>query len=242
MTIAVDLKTLLETGAHFGHQARRWNPKMSDYMHGVVDGVHVFDLIKTKQLLEEALAFLETASRDGKVIVFVGTKKQAKEETLAVAKELGCFYVTERWLGGTLTNFEQIRNTLKRLNQLKTDRNEGKFNQFTKKERVILGREMEKTELVSGGLDGMDKLPDVLIVLDIKKESGAVREAKAKGVTVVGLTDSNSDPTMVDYPIPMNDDAKKAIDYVLDLFKQAILAGRKTKAVPKKATKKTIKK
>ena len=222
MAVTTDLKQLLESGAHFGHQARRWNPKMSEYVYGVSEGVHVFDLIKTKVAFDEALEFLSKAAGEGKKIIFLGTKKQAKEKTQEVALQAECFYVIERWLGGTLTNFKQIQVTLKNLQQLKEDKASGKFNEYTKKERVLLDRKIAKMERFFGGLAGIESIPDILIVIDTKKENSAIREAKATGVTTVGLTDSNADPTVIDYPIPMNDDAKKSVEYVISLVKEAL--------------------
>ncbi len=169
----------------------------------------------------------------------MGTKKQAKEKTQEVALQAECFYVIERWLGGTLTNFKQIQVTLKNLQQLKEDKASGKFNEYTKKERVLLDRKIAKMERFFGGLAGIESIPDILIVIDTKKENSAIREAKATGVTTVGLTDSNADPTVIDYPIPMNDDAKKAIDYALELFAAAIIEGRKKPVRMVKAKKET---
>lgn len=232
----ISLKQLLDAGAHFGHQAKRWNPKVAPYLYGVEDGVHVFDLPKTKIALEEALAFLKTTVGEGKTIILLGTKKQAKEKIAEVGKETGVFYVSERWLGGTLSNFEQIKRSLKKLSDMKESKATGGFNKYTKKERLLLDREIDRLERFFGGLTGMEKLPDVLFVVDIHKENSAVKEARNCKVKVVGVVDSNSDPEDVDYPIPMNDDAQKAIEYVLDLVKEAILEGKKVK--PKKEIKK----
>src|SRR3990170_3235779 len=176
----VSLEKLVETGAHFGHQVRRWNPRMKPYLYGEEGGVHIFDLIKTKKCLDEALEVLQKASKEGKKILIVGTKKQAKEKVKEIAIEAGVFYVNERWLGGTLTNFDQLRLSTQKLTDMEKKYAEGYYNKYT------------------------------------KKEEGAVREAANKAVETVGLIDSNSDPDVVDWPIPMNDDATKAIEYVLD--------------------------
>ena len=233
----VDLKTLVEIGAHFGHQAKRWNPKMEGFMHGIQDGVYVFDLIKTKELFDEALEYLTKAASEGKHIVFLGTKKQAKDKVLEVAQNTGSMHVTERWLGGTFTNFDQIKASIKKLAQMKEDKKADAYADRTKKERVLIDREIDRLERFFGGLAGLEAIPDVLIVIDTKKETGAVREAKATGVTVVGIVDSNADPDVVDYPIPMNDDAKKSLDYALDLLGEAIMEGKKKPAGAKKTVK-----
>ena len=230
MTVKVDVKKLLEAGAHFGHQARRWNPKMAPYLYGVQDGVHVFDLIKTKKALDQALDALKEASKKGKKILLVGTKKQAKDKVREVAQSTGCFFVTERWLGGTLTNFDQISKSLTKLSDMKKKMEAGDYKSFTKKERLLIEREIARLERFFGGLVGLSDLPDVMFIVDTKRQSGAVKEAKVKGVEVVGIVDSNSDPTVVDYPIPMNDDATRALEYVLDLVREAILEGKKSKS------------
>jgi len=231
MAIQISLKTLIESGAHFGHQVRRWNPKIKPYIYGMQEGIHVFDLIKTKELLVETLDFLKNSVKEGKTIIFVGTKKQARDKIKEVAQATGQYYVNERWLGGTLTNFEQIRRSLKKLNDMKTKRNAGDFKSFTKKERIEIDREIERLDRFFGGLNGLEKIPDILIVVDIKKEEVAIREASKMGVETVALVDSNTDPTSVDYAIPMNDDAARAIIYVLDLMGKAILEGKKKRDI-----------
>lgn len=225
----ISLKTLIESGAHFGHQARRWNPKMKPYIYGVNDGVHIFDLIKTKEKLEEALVALKKAVKEGKKIVFVGTKKQVKEKIKEVGLATNSFYVNERWLGGTLTNFEQIKRSIQKLSDMKKKWSEGGYKSYTKKERLLIEREIQRLERFFGGISQMEKAPDFMIVIDTKRERGAIREAIETNVETIGIIDTNSDPTMVDYAIPMNDDANKALDYVLDLMKDTILG----KSTPK---------
>jgi small subunit ribosomal protein S2 len=222
MTIKISLEELLETGAHFGHQVRRWNPKMAQYIYGEEEGVHIFDLVKTKEALESALKVLSDAARDGKKIVFVGTKKQVKEKVIEVAKEVGAFWVSERWLGGTLTNFDQIKRSLGKLKEMKEKKEAGEYKAFTKKERLLVDREIARLERFFGGLEGLEKTPDLMVLIDLKKERGAAKEAKKMGVETIGIIDTNSDPDLVDYPIPMNDDAVKALDYVLNLMKEAM--------------------
>lgn len=226
MPISVSLKELVSSGAHFGHQSRRWNPKMKPYIYGEKEGVHIFDLTKTKVLLEEALDILKSAAKSGSSILLVGTKKQAKEKIAEVANAAGIFYVNERWLGGTLTNFEQMKRSTQKLAELKKGLEQGEFKDRTKKERLLLQREIERLERFFGGVAAMNKMPDVVVILDIKKENTAVREAKQKGLTTIGIVDTNSDPGAVDYPIPMNDDASRAIDYVLDLIGKAVMEGK----------------
>lgn len=222
----VSLDKLLEAGAHFGHQARRWNPKMAPYLYGVQEGVHVFDLTKTKPLLEEALEFLKKSHAEGKVILLLGTKKQIKDKVEEVAIKSGVPFVTERWLGGTFSNFEQIKRSLDKLADMKAKKASGQFDKFTKKERLLIDREITRLERFFGGITSLEKLPDILVVMDSHKELGAVNEARKAGITIVGIVDSNSDPTKVDYPIPMNDDAQSALEYVLDLIGKAISEGK----------------
>lgn len=224
--ISVDAKKLMEAGAHYGHQSRRWNPKMKPYLYGVSDGVHVFDLIKTKGALEEALGILESTSKAGKSILIIGTKKQAKEKVQETALATGCLYVNERWLGGTLTNFDQIKSSIKKLAEMKKNKEDGKYKDRTKKERVLIDREITRLERFFGGIAEMEKLPDLIVIIDTKRQAGAVAEANAKEIEIIGIVDSNSDPTPITYPIPMNDDATRAIEYVLDLIKNAILEGK----------------
>jgi small subunit ribosomal protein S2 len=231
MAVKISLEELLETGAHFGHQSKRWNPKMEEYLYGVEGGVHIFDLAKTKAALEEALEFLSNSVKEGKTVLLLGTKKQIKAKIKEVALEVGMPYVDERWLGGTISNFPQMKKSLKKLSEMKENLTLGAYNKFTKKERLLIEREVTRLERFFGGLGNIDKIPEVLFVVDTKHEAGAVREARAKGVIVVGLTDSNADPSVVDYPIPMNDDASRAVTYVLDLVKDALSV--KVKAKPK---------
>ncbi len=238
MGVTISLEELLEAGAHFGHQARRWNPKMAPYLYGVQEGVHIFDLTKTKEELERALEFLSQAQKEGKVVLFVGSKKQGREKTKEVAEAVGAPYINERWLGGTITNFNAIKKSIDKLADMKEKMAAGEYkDKYTKKEILLLDREIARLERFFGGMATLTKIPDALFVLDTKKESGAVFEAKKKGITVVGIVDSNADPEEVHYPIPMNDDATKAISYVLDLVKETMLTAPKVK-VKKEETKK----
>lgn len=222
MKVTISLEKLLASGAHFGHQSRRWNPKMKEYIYGEENGVHLFDLIKTKEALEGALQLLAKNKKEGKKIILVGCKKQVKEKVAEVARDTGVFYVNERWLGGTLTNFPQIKKSLLKLAEMKKKRDTGEYNEYTKKERLLIDREIARLERFFGGLAGLEDKPDLVFIIDIKKEKGAAREAKAMGVTTMAIVDSNADPGLVDWPIPMNDDAVKALDYVLELVRKAL--------------------
>jgi small subunit ribosomal protein S2 len=226
--ITVSLEDLINSGAHFGHQTKRWNPKMSEYLYGSDNGVHIFDLTKTKPALEEALEFLAKAKEEGKTILLLGTKKQVKEKIAQVGEELGIPYVNERWLGGAISNFGQIQKSLKKMEEMSANLASGAYNKFTKKERLLIDREITRLERFFGGIKNLKTIPDVLFVVDTKREAGAIHEARTKKVKIVGIVDSNSDPVAVDYPIPMNDDASKALEYVLDLVK-GVLGGKKEK-------------
>lgn len=233
MVSKISLEKLLQGGAHFGHQVRRWNPKMEEYIYGSQKNVHLIDLTKTKTCLEEALGAIKKASKEGKKILIVGTKKQIKDKVREVASQCNAFYVNERWLGGTLTNFDQIKRSVLKLEKLKEDMSLGKFDKYTKKEKLLIEREILRLERYFSGIKGMDSIPGLLIIFDIRKERGAVREANFKELETVAVVDTNCDPTLVDYPIPMNDDAKKALEYVLDLISEAIQEGAKNLPVIK---------
>lgn len=225
--IKVSLQELLDSGAHFGHQAKRWNPKMAEYLYGVSEGVHVFDLVKTKAALEEALTFLSKSISDGKNVLLLGTKKQIKDKIIEIGKEAEVPYVSERWLGGTFSNFEMVKRSIKKLADMKAGFATGEYNKYTKKEKLLMQRELDRLERFFGGIATLTKIPDVIFVVDTHKESSAIREAVKAKVTIVGIVDSNADPTDIDYPIPMNDDATKALEYVLGLIREALLEGKK---------------
>jgi len=235
--VTVSLEDLLESGAHFGHQTKRWNPKMEEYIYGSENGVHIFDLTKTKPLLEAALEFLTKSAKEGKVILILGTKKQIKDKVAEVANDAGVPFVSERWLGGTISNFGQMKKSLKKLEEMKLNMASGAYNKFTKKERLLIDREITRLERFFGGVTTLTNVPDVLFVIDTKHEAGAVYEANAKHVPVVGIVDSNADPDLVTYPIPMNDDASKALEYVLKLVGEAIKEGKGKIEKPKEEKK-----
>jgi len=237
MGFKISLEKLLQGGAHFGHQVRRWNPKMEEYIYSDQKGIHLIDLTKTKECLDAALEEIKKVSKEGKKILIVGTKKQIKDKVRDIAKEVGIYYVNERWLGGTLTNFEQVKKSAVKLQKMKEDLLGGKYDKYTKKEKLLMEREIQRLERYFSGVKGMDSVPDLLIIFDIRKEKGAVKEANFKGVETVAVVDTNCDPTSVDFPIPMNDDAKNALEYVLDLIKEAVLEGRGKSAKAEKVKK-----
>lgn len=225
MTVEIKIEEMMEAGAHFGHQTKRWNPKMRPYLYGSRSGVHIIDLQKTKSLAEEALEFVEKSVAAGKNILFVGTKMQAREIIKSQAELSQMFYVIDRWMGGTLTNFKTIKKSIDRLIDLETRRENNDFEGYTKKELLDIDRTIEKLEASLGGIKHMDDVPGILFVVDPKLEEIAVKEAQKLGIVVVAMTDSNCDPDLVDYPIPCNDDALSSIEYFAKKMAQACLAG-----------------
>lgn len=221
----VSLEQLFETGAHFGHRVDRWNPKSAPYLFGAQNGVHIFDLEKTYQKLEEALLEIRTRVAVGQLVLFVGTKPQAKDIVKKMAQELEMPFITERWLGGLLTNFAQIKKSIDKLGSMKRSREAGEYQRFTKKEQLLLDREIARLERFLGGVAGLSGLPDVLFVVDINRERTAVTEARKMGVTTVAIVDSNCDPTMVDFPIPANDDATRALEIIVGAVGDAVKHG-----------------
>ncbi len=221
------VKTLFEAGAHFGHVAKRWNPKMEEYLYGKKGGVHIFDLEVTVDCLEKACKALTKWVSEGKTVALVGTKRQAKEIIRLEAERVKIPFVVERWLGGSITNWQQMKTRIDRLVKLKAERDSGELKGFTKRERLVFDREIAKLERQFGGLSSLKTAPNVIVVVDIKKERTAIKEAKMRGVKVVALVDSNSDPELVDYPIPMNDDATGAVELVVRKLTEAIELGLK---------------
>ncbi len=223
----VTVEELFEAGAHFGHVVKKWNPKMKKYLWGSMNGIHIFDLEKTINGLEEACKALSTLASTGKRIVLVGTKRQAKQMVEDEAKKLGVPYITQRWMGGLITNWKQVKLTIDRLNKLKKDREEGNLKKFTKKEQVLFGKEISRLERIVGGISTLKEAPEVVVVIDTHKERLVVKEAHSKGVTVIGLVDSNANPDSVDYPIPMNDDSAKGLEIVIAALGKALELGLK---------------
>ena len=227
----VAMKQLLEAGVHFGHQTRRWDPKMAEYIFQARNGIHIIDLQKTSKKLDEAYAFVKEQAEEGKTVLFVGTKKQAQECMKEAALKCGMFYVDQRWLGGMLTNFGTIRKRIDRLNELETMQEDGTFDVLPKKEVIILKKEMEKLQKNLGGIKDMKEMPGVMFVVDPKKERIAILEARKLGIPVVGLVDTNCNPEDVDYAIPGNDDAIRAVKLIADVMANAIIEGRQGEAL-----------
>ena len=227
----VAMKQLLEAGVHFGHQTRRWDPKMAEYIFQARNGIHIIDLQKTSKELDEAYSFMKEQAEEGKTVLFVGTKKQAQECVKEAAEKSGMYYVDQRWLGGMLTNFGTIRKRIDRLNELETMQEDGTFDVLPKKEVIILKKEMEKLQKNLGGIKDMKEMPGVMFVVDPKKERIAILEARKLGIPVVGLVDTNCNPEDVDYAIPGNDDAIRAVKLIADVMANAIIEGRQGEAL-----------
>ena len=223
------LKQLLEAGTHFGHQTKRWNPKMAPYIFGERNAIYIIDLEKTVELLRRAQDFLRELARKGDIVLFAGTKRQAQDIIKEQAQACGMYWVSHRWLGGLLTNFSTIKKSIARLKEIEKMEKDGLFKSFTKKEVSLLLKEREKLEKNLGGIKDMERLPSALYVVDSKKEELAVKEAKKMGIPVVALIDTNCNPEIIDYPIPGNDDALKSIRLITTLIADAVASGRKVK-------------
>lgn len=220
------IEDLLKAGMHFGHRTSKWHPKMEPFIFGARKGIHIIDLRKTQAMLSEALEYLKKQAKEGKSILLVGTKMQVKDVLKKAAEESGMPFVSERWLGGFLTNFPVIRNLIRKFKDLVEKRNSGKLDKYTKKERLDFDRQIAKLETSVGGLVGLTKTPDVIFIWDIKKEKTAFVEALKKCIPVVAVCDTNTNPTGVKYIIPANDDATKGVKLVMNLVKEAILEGK----------------
>ena len=222
----VSMKQLLEAGVHFGHQTRRWNPKMARYIFTERNGIYIIDLQKTVKKLEEAYSFIRDISVEGKPVLFVGTKKQAQDSVKEEAERAGAYYVNARWLGGMMTNFSTIRRRVSRLQQLRAMEEDGTFDLLPKKEVIKLRLEIEKLEKFLGGIKEMKQLPGALFIVDPRKERIAVAEAKKLGIPIVAIVDTNCDPDEIDYVIPGNDDAIRAVKLISATMANAIIEGR----------------
>ncbi|MBS5634604.1 MAG: 30S ribosomal protein S2 [Clostridiales bacterium] len=222
----VSMKQLLEAGVHFGHQTRRWNPKMAEYIFTERNGIYIIDLQKTVKKLDEAYMFVRELSANGENVLFVGTKKQAGDSIKEEAERAGAYYVNARWLGGMLTNFKTIRRRIDRLAQLRKMEEDGTFDRLPKKEVVKLELEIEKLEKFLGGIKEMNKLPGALFIVDPRKERIAVAEAHKLGIPIVAIVDTNCDPDEIDYVIPGNDDAIRAVRLIASAMADAIIEGR----------------
>ena len=230
------MKQLLEAGVHFGHQTRRWNPKMAPYIFTERNGIYIIDLQKTVKKLDEAYAFIKSVSENGDNVLFVGTKKQAADSIKEEAQRAGAYYVNARWLGGMMTNFATIKRRIARLEQLHTMQEDGTFNLLPKKEVVKLELEIEKLEKYLGGIKEMKKLPGALFIVDPRKEKIAVAEAKKLGIPVVAIVDTNCDPDDADYVIPGNDDAIRAVKLIAGAMADAVIEGRQGDAAAAEET------
>ncbi len=222
----VTIKDMLEAGAHFGHQTRRWNPKMKPYIYKEQNGIYIIDLRSTMEQLEKAYRAIESLSAEGKTTIFVGTKRQAKESIQEDAARSGMYYVNERWLGGILTNFKTIKMSMERLENLEAMEKDGRINQLSKKEILSVNKQKAKLLKVLSGIRGMTAIPSCLVVVDTKKEEIAVKEARKLGLTIIGLVDTNADPDEVDFAVPANDDAIRSIKLFTKELADAIIEGR----------------
>jgi small subunit ribosomal protein S2 len=221
------MKQLLEAGVHFGHQTKRWNPKMAPYIFGQRNGVYIIDLEKTAAKINQACDFLREIASKGEGILFVGTKKQAKDIIISESQRCDMFYVTERWLGGLLTNFATVRNSIKRMKELEKMKEDGSSEAFTKKERAAFDKELIKLQKNLLGVAEMKKLPGAVLIIDPRKEDTAAREARRLGIPVVALIDTNCNPEEIDHPIPGNDDAIRSIKLIVSILTDSVLEGRK---------------
>ncbi|MBP2629373.1 MAG: rpsB, partial [Firmicutes bacterium] len=226
----ISMKQLLEAGVHFGHQTRRWNPKMAPYIFTERNGIYIIDLQKTVKKVDEAYNFLRDVAAQGETILFVGTKKQAQEAVKDEAIKSDMYYVNERWLGGMLTNFQTIQKRINRLKELEAMEEDGTFEVLTKKEVLALRHEMERLQKFLGGIKTMTKLPGALFIVDPRKERIAVAEAKKLGIPIVGIVDTNCDPDEIDYVIPANDDAIRAVKLLTARMADAVIEGRQGEA------------
>jgi small subunit ribosomal protein S2 len=219
------MKELLEAGVHFGHQTKRWNPKMKEYIFGERNGIYIIDLQKTLKLFKEASAFITDLASGGKRILFVGTKRQAQDAIREESEKCGQYFVNQRWLGGLLTNFQTVQKSIKRLKDLESMQTDGRYEKLTKKERIKLDRERESLNKNLSGIKGMNRLPDAIFIIDVKKEEIAVAEANRLGIPIVAVVDTNCSPEGIDYVIPGNDDALRAVRLFASRIADAIVEG-----------------
>jgi small subunit ribosomal protein S2 len=225
--VSVTMKELLEAGVHFGHQVRRWNPKMKEYIFGERNGIYIIDLQKTQRMFREAIGFVTNviAEDKGKTVLFVGTKRQAQDAIREESEKCGQYYVNQRWLGGLLTNFQTVQKSIKRLKDLESMQTDGRYEKLTKKERIKLDRERESLNKNLSGIKNMSRLPDVVFIIDVKKEEIAVAEANRLGIPIVAVVDTNCSPEGIDYVIPGNDDALRAVRLFASRIADAIVEG-----------------
>ena len=226
--VSVTMKELLEAGVHFGHQVRRWNPKMKEYIFGERNGIYIIDLQKTQRMFRDALGFVANAIAEdrGKTVLFVGTKRQAQDAVREEAEKCGQYYVNQRWLGGLLTNFQTVQKSIKRLKDLEAMQTDGRYEKLTKKERIKLDREREGLNKNLSGIKSMNRLPDIVFIIDVRKEEIAVAEANRLGIPIVAVVDTNCSPEGIDYVIPGNDDALRAVRLFASRIADSILEGQ----------------
>jgi len=222
----LDVEEMAKAGLHFGHKTSKIHPKMEPYLYGVRNTIHIIDLEKTKEKLEEALNFIKNLISENKTLLIVGTKIQVKDLVKNMAKDCSLPYINERWLGGTFTNFEVIKKRIDYFKDLEKKKTEGQLEKYTKKERAKIDQELRDLEIKFGGIKNLEKLPDAIFVLDMKKDALAVKEARKKGILVIGISDTNVDPTLADYPIPANDNAISSVKYILDKVREVILKAK----------------
>ena len=221
----ISLTELLKNGVHFGHQCGRWHPKMQPYIHTTRNGVHIINLEKTTEKLKEAQAFLQNIIASGGIVLLVGTKRQAREIIKKYAQQASMPYLIERWIGGTLTNFQVISRLIKKFKKLKADQKSGELQKYTKKEQFIFQREINRLEKIVGGIESLDKLPQALFIIDVKQDKSAVKEAVRMKIPVVALVDTNNNPINIDYIIPANNDATKSIELITSLVAESVKEG-----------------
>ena len=237
----VAMKQLLEAGVHFGHQTRRWDPRMAEYIFQARNGIHIIDLQKTSKKLDEAYAFLKEQAEEGKTVLFVGTKKQAQDCMKEAAEKCGMYYVNQRWLGGMLTNFRTIQSRIARLKEIETMSEDGTFDVLPKKEVIALKKEWDKLEKNLGGIKDMKRIPDAIFIVDPKKERICVQEAQSLGITLIGIADTNCDPDELDYVIPGNDDAIRAVKLIVSKMADAVIEAKQgTEEVAAEAAEETV--
>ena len=222
----ITLRELLESGVHFGHQTRRWHPAMRPYIYTARNGVHIIDLVQTAQLMEEAYSYLQDASAQGQKVLFVGTKRQAAGIIAQEASRCGAFYVNQRWLGGMLTNWETIKTRVERLKELERLKESGAMARRPKKEAAVLGRELEKLQKYLGGIKMIRRLPDIVVIVDQRREHNAIMECEKLGIPIISMLDTNCDPALADIPIPANDDAIRSVKLIVGKLANAIYEGR----------------
>ncbi len=222
----INTEEMAKAGVHFGHKSSKLHPKMGPYLYGVRNGIHIIDLKETKEKLEKALKFIENLISENKVLLVVGTKIQIKDLVKNFAKECGLLYVSERWLGGTFTNFEVIKKRINHFKELEDKRAKGELEKYTKRERAKIDLELKNFERKFGGIKDMEDLPDAIFILSMEKDNLVVKEAVKRNIEIIAISDSNTDPTLADYPIPANDDAVSSVKYILEKVKDVILKAR----------------